>query len=52
MASRSSARLLHRRLFRTFFCRRAKKDSIAALSALEATRPLDPTGPAPCKAAT
>jgi hypothetical protein len=26
MASRSSARLLHRRLFRTFFCRSAKKD--------------------------
>lgn len=32
-------------MFNTFFCRSAKKDSIAALSPDEPTRPIDPRRP-------
>lgn len=42
MASRSWSRVAQRRMLRTFFCRSARKNSIAALSELEATRPIEP----------
>jgi hypothetical protein len=37
--------VFQRRVFRTFFCRREKNDSIAALSLEEPTRPIDPRSP-------
>ena len=36
------SRVVQRRRFRTFFCSRLKKDSIAALSAQAPTRPIEP----------
>ena len=42
IASRSSSRVPQRFRFRTFVCRSAKNDSIAALSAHAPTRPIDP----------
>src|SRR3954447_6765482 len=45
IASRSSSRVAQCRRSRTFFCNRAKKDSIAALSLQAPTRPIEPTSP-------
>src|SRR3954447_8608166 len=45
IARRSSSRCAQRRRSSTFFCRRAKKDSIAALSPQAPTRPIEPTRP-------
>ena len=41
IARRSSSRVARRLVFRTFFCGREKKISMAALSLLSATRPVD-----------
>src|SRR5665647_400095 len=43
IARRSWSRVSQRRRFRTFFCSREKKDSMAALSPAAPTRPMDPT---------
>jgi hypothetical protein len=45
IANRRSSRVFQRCRLRTFFCRRLKKDSIAALSAQVPTLPIDPRRP-------
>src|SRR5215210_6936151 len=45
IASRSSSRVAQRCRSSTFFCSRAKKDSIAALSPQAPMRPIEPTNP-------
>jgi hypothetical protein len=45
IARRSSYRVSQCLVSRTFFCSRAKKLSMAALSPAEATRPMEPTRP-------
>ena len=52
MASRSSSRVAQRCRSSTFFCSRAKKDSIAALSPQAPTRPIEPTSPLLVRART
>ena len=45
IASRSSSRVSHLLVLRTFFCNREKKLSMAALSPAAPTRPMDPLMP-------